>query len=218
MVLVSGGLDSATLLYYLKKKRVQLHGLVFDYGQRHNRELKSAQALLELAKVPFHKIKLEFPWKGSALTDQKIKLPKKRSMQRMAKGIPSTYVPARNLIFLSLATGYAEAIGAERIYYGANALDYSGYPDCRPNFVEALNKTIIKGTKRGAEKKAIKIEAPLIHKTKKEIILLGKQYGVPFGQTWSCYSGGKRACGQCDSCLLRAKGFAEAGLVDPVLK
>lgn len=215
VILVSGGLDSATLLYYLKNKGVELHGLVFDYAQRHKRELKSAEALLKGAKVSFKKIKLEFPWKGSALTDSKLSVPKKRSMSRMNKGIPITYVPARNLIFLSLATGYAEAIGAEKIYYGANALDYSGYPDCRPDFVASLNQTIKKGTKRGAENKAIKIEAPLVKKSKKEIILIGKKYGVPFEKTWSCYSGGKKPCGQCDSCLLRAKGFAEAKLIDP---
>ncbi len=216
VILVSGGLDSGTLLYYLKKKKVSLHALVFDYKQRHKRELKSAVALLRVAKVPFEKIELEFPWKGSALTDKKVKLPKKRSVKRMSTGIPSTYVPARNLIFLSLATGYAEAIGAEKIYYGANALDYSGYPDCRPDFIESLNQTIKKGTKRGDEKKAIKIEAPLVNKTKKEIIEIGKQCGLDFGKTWSCYSGGKKPCGECDSCLIRAKGFTEAGFPDPL--
>ncbi len=218
VVLVSGGLDSATLLYYLKKKGVALSGLVFDYDQRHKRELKSAYDLLQRAKVPFEKIRLPFPWKGSALTDSKIKVPKKRSLLQMGKGIPSTYVPARNLIFLSVAAGYAEAIGASAIYYGANALDYSGYPDCRPDFVAALNKTIEVGTQAGAKKKALTIQAPLIHKTKKEIILLGKKCGVPFEKTWSCYSGGGQPCGECDSCRLRAKGFAAAGIKDPLLK
>jgi len=218
VVLVSGGLDSATLLYFLKKKRqYQLHGLIFDYDQRHIGELKSANSLLRKANIPYHRIKLDFPWKGSVLTDKKRKLPKKRSLAQMGRGIPATYVPARNLIFLSLATGYAEAIGAERIFYGANAVDYSGYPDCRPQFVDSLNKTIRVGTKRGAEKKPIQIEAPLVKKTKKEIILLGWEYGVPFEKTWSCYAGEKRPCGQCDSCKLRAKGFAEAGLNDPLI-
>lgn len=217
VILVSGGLDSATLLYYLKTKKFRLHGLVFDYAQRHKKELKSAVALLKEAKVPFEKVKIEFPWKGSALTDKRVKIPKKRSIKKMARGIPATYVPARNLIFLSLAAGYAEAIGAGQIFYGANALDYSGYPDCRPVFVDALNQTLKKGTKRGDENKGIKIKAPLVHKTKKEIILLGSRLGVPFNKTWSCYSGGKKPCGQCDSCLLRAKGFAEAKLDDPLV-
>lgn len=218
VVLVSGGLDSAALLYYLKKRRqYHLFGLIYDYNQRHKRELKSAVQLLRGAGIEFQKVKLNFPWKGSALLNTKTALPKKRSLARISKGIPSTYVPARNLIFLSLAAGYAEAIGAEKIFYGANALDYSGYPDCRPGFVKELNKTVKAGTKRGAEKKAIRIEAPLIRKTKKEIILTGKKCGVPFEKTWSCYSGGKKPCRKCDSCLLRAKGFAEAGLKDPAL-
>lgn len=218
VVLVSGGLDSATLLYFLKKKkRFSLHALVFDYNQRHKKELKSALSLLRTSKVPYRKIKLEFPWKGSPLVDRKKRLPKKRSYERISKGIPSTYVPARNLIFLSLATGFAEAIGAEHIFYGANAVDYSGYPDCRPRFVAQLNKTIQIGTKSGTEKRAIRIEAPLVSKTKGEIVLIGKRYGVPFEKTWSCYAGGKRPCGECDSCKLRAKGFAEVGLKDPLL-
>lgn len=151
VVLVSGGLDSATLLYFLKKKRqYQLHGLIFDYDQRHIGELKSANSLLRKANIPYHRIKLDFPWKGSVLTDKKRKLPKKRSLAQMGRGIPATYVPARNLIFLSLATGYAEAIGAERIFYGANAVDYSGYPDCRPQFPSTFrNRWNLFGVKEG---------------------------------------------------------------------
>ena len=217
VVLVSGGMDSAVLLYFLKKVRhYELSALLFDYGQRHRRELQSATALLRAAKVPYHAVKLQFPWKGSSLLDRGQKIPRRQSVSEIAGEIPSTYVPARNLIFLSLATGYAEAIGAERIFYGANAVDYSGYPDCRPVFVDHLNRTIRVGTKSGSERKIIRIEAPLLRLTKGEIALLGKKCGVPFEKTWSCYAGGKKPCGKCDSCLLRARGFAEAKMKDPL--
>lgn len=219
VVLVSGGMDSAVLLYFLKKtRRYRLQGLVFDYGQRHRREMKSAVAVLKQAKVPFKKVKLEFPWKGSALLDRKAKLPLRRTAAEMGRRIPSTYVPARNLIFLSLATGFAEATGAKRIFYGANAVDFSGYPDCRPVFVDHLNRTIRVGTKAGSERNPIRIDAPLLRLTKREIVLLGEKCGVPFEKTWSCYAGTRRPCRVCDSCLLRAKGFEEAGFCDPLLK
>lgn len=219
VVLVSGGMDSAVLLYFLKKvRRYQLHGLVFDYGQRHRREMKSARALLKAAGVSYKEARLAFPWKGSVLLDKKARLPQRRSLAEIGREIPPTYVPARNLIFLSLATSFAESVGAERIFYGANAVDFSGYPDCRPVFVDHLNRTIRVGTKAGGEKNPIRIEAPLLRLNKRDIVLLGKKCRVPFEKTWSCYAGKNRPCGWCDSCLLRAKGFQEAGVVDPLLK
>lgn len=219
IVLVSGGMDSAVLLYFLKKtRRYRLHGLLFDYGQRHRQEMKSAASLLKAARVPFQKVDLNFPWKGSVLLDPEARLPRRRTLKEIRRAIPPTYVPARNLIFLSLATGCAEAIGAERIFYGANAVDYSGYPDCRPVFVDHLNRTIRTGTRAGSLRKTIQIEAPLLRLSKGEIVLLGKQCGVPFEKTWSCYAGEMRPCGECDSCRLRAKGFEEAGMKDPLIK
>ncbi len=155
---------------------------------------------------------------GSALTDGKIKVPKQRSLKEMEKGIPSTYVPARNTVFLSLALAWAEVLGAEDIFIGVNALDYSGYPDCRPEFIHAYEKLAKLATKKGVEGKwKLKIHTPLIRMSKAQIILAGLKLGVDYGLTWSCYDpmpGGK-PCGRCDSCLLREKGFKEAGLMGP---
>ena len=211
IVLLSGGLDSATTLYDAKAKGYAVYALVFDYGQRHRRELKSAMAIARKAGVPVKIVKISLPWKGSALLDKTIKVPR-----LMQKKIPSTYVPARNIIFVSFAASYAEAIGARAIFIGANAIDYSGYPDCRPEFFSAFQKALDKGLKTGVEKKGIRILTPLVKMTKAEIILLGTSLGVPYRMTWSCYEGGKRPCGLCDSCRLRAKGFQEAGLKDPI--
>lgn len=214
VVLLSGGLDSATTLYAAQERGFQVHCLIFDYGQRHRREIRSAQRIAKRAHCPATVIKIRLPWKGSSLLDKKKALPQKREI---FKGIPSTYVPARNTIFLSFALSYAEAIGASRIFIGANAVDFSGYPDCRPKFYQAFNKLSGLATKRGIEHKAIKIETPLIGLKKSEIIKQGLKRGVPYQLTWSCYEGGKRPCGQCDSCLIRKKGFKEAGLKDPAL-
>ena len=211
IVLLSGGLDSATTLYYAKAKGYAVHALVFDYGQRHRRELRSAMAVARKASVPFELVKISLPWKGSALLDKMIRVPR-----QLGKRIPSTYVPARNIIFLSFAASYAEAIGARAIFIGANAIDYSGYPDCRPEFFSAFQKAIDKGLKTGVEKRGICILTPLVRMTKAEIIRLGIRLGVPYYMTWSCYEGGKIPCGVCDSCRLRAKGFQEAGMKDPI--
>ena len=154
-------------------------------------------------------------WGGSALTDD-LAVPLHDDVSAIGKDIPVTYVPARNMLFLSFATSFAEARGAEAIYIGVNALDYSGYPDCRPGFLEAFGHVIREGTAAGAAGRRIRIEAPLLHLSKAEIVALGASLGVDHGLTWSCYQGGDRPCGQCDSCLLRAEGFAKAGLVDPV--
>ncbi len=210
IVLLSGGLDSATTFYLAKKKGFECFCLIFDYGQRHRREIGSAKKIAKEANCKYQILKINFPWKGSALLDKRINIPKRDN------GIPSTYVPARNIIFLSFALSYAEARGASAIYIGAHSQDYSGYPDCRPEFFSAFNKVISCGTKSGVEKRKIELKTPLINKTKASIIRLGIRLGVPFELTWSCYRGGRGPCGKCDSCYFRAKGFHEARLRDPL--
>jgi len=238
VVLLSGGLDSATTLYLAKKLGFKCFCLIFDYNQRHVREVKSAKRIAHITKCKWQVIKINFPWKGSSLLDRKIIIPKQPADRQMvrqahhpsnhpeqsrgtgkpANVIPSTYVPGRNIIFLSFALSYAEAIGAEAIFIGANAVDFSGYPDCRPEFYRAFNQVASSGTKVGVQKRRIKIETPLIDKTKAEIIRLGFRLGVPFALTWSCYRGAKQPCGKCDSCYFRAKGFKEAGIKDPYIR
>jgi 7-cyano-7-deazaguanine synthase len=213
VILLSGGLDSATTLYFAKKNGFSCHCLIFDYGQRHKKELRSAVKIANQAHCKWQIVRISLPWKGSALLDKNIKIP-----GRLQNVIPVTYVPARNIIFLSFALSYAEVIGAKAIFIGANAIDYSGYPDCRPQFFKAFAKATALGTKRGSEGRPVKILTPLINKTKSDIIKLGIRLGVPYGFTWSCYKGGKFPCGKCDSCRFRAKGFNDAGLKDPIWK
>jgi len=215
VVLLSGGIDSSTTLYYALNKGYLCRVLVFNYSQRHVREINSAKKIASLAGVDYLVLKLNFPWRGSALLDKNAKIPLGKEDR---KEIPSTYVPARNIIFLSYALSYAESISASEIFIGANAVDYSGYPDCRPQFIKAFQKMALVGTKAGVEGKGIKISAPLIKMKKSEIIKLGAKLGVPYEYTWSCYRGGKISCGRCDSCILRKKGFKEAGLEDPLWK
>ncbi len=217
VVLLSGGLDSATTLYVARTKGYRCTCLIVDYGQRHRREVKSAKAIALRTGCPFWLIRMKLPWGGSALTSRRISVPKKRSFEKMGQGIPATYVPARNTIFLSYATSLAEAIGARTIFIGANAIDFSGYPDCRPAYYKAFRELIHRGTKAGVEGRSIRIVTPLIRYRKAQIIRLGIGLGVPYELTWSCYEGKAHPCGACDSCLLRAKGFQEAGLVDPAL-
>jgi len=218
VVLLSGGLDSAATLYFAKKRKFDCFCLIFDYGQRHHREIESAKRIAFGAGCRTQIIKINFPWKGSALLDGKIKIPLGRSHKsEVISKIPATYVPGRNIIFLSFALSFAETIGAKKIFIGAHTEDYSGYPDCRPEFFRAFDRAILTGTKAGVEKKPIKIEAPLIYMNKARIIHLANRLRVPLGLTWSCYRGGRAPCGVCDSCYYRAKGFKEAGLKDPAI-
>jgi 7-cyano-7-deazaguanine synthase len=205
VVLLSGGLDSTTTLYWAQAQGLECYGLIFNYGQKHLKEVKVARNIAKLTGIEYKIVNLEFPWKGSALLDDEIEIPKNREIDAE---IPVTYVPARNIIFLSIAASYAEVIGASSILIGANSVDYSGYPDCRPEFMKAMQNALDLGTKVGK----IKIETPLINLSKKDIILLGTKLGVPYEKTWSCYNGGDEPCGVCDSCVLRNKGFEEACL------
>jgi len=216
VVLLSGGLDSATILYLAKSKGYKTYCLVFDYGQRHRKEINQAKRIAEYAKSEHCLVKIALPWGGSSLLDKSKKIPTNRSIDH--KKIPSTYVPARNIIFLSFAASYAEALGAEAVFIGANAVDYSGYPDCRPEFLASYQDSLKKGMKQGVEGKAVKIFTPLLNKTKAQIIKIGVKLKVPYHMTWSCYKGGSRPCGECDSCVLRQKGFDAAGVVDAAIK
>ena len=217
IVLLSGGLDSTTTLFLAKQKGFCVSCLIFNYGQRHRKEIEAAKRIARYAKSPFTVVKIKLPWKGSALLDKKISLPQRRSLDRIgASEIPVTYVPARNIIFMSFAASFAESVGAKKIFIGANSRDYSGYPDCRPEFFRAYAKVLTCATKAGVEGRGVKIETPLIHKTKNQIIKLGLKLKVPYQLTWSCYRGGSLPCGACDSCILRKKGFDELGLKDPL--
>lgn len=210
IVLLSGGMDSAVSLWWAKKKGWQCTALAFDYGQRHNRELKSARRLARLAHVPFEMVKFKLPWSGSSLTNARCALPS-RPIQHMRAAIPSTYVPGRNTLFLSFAMSLADQTEAENIVIGANAIDYSGYPDCRGPYLKSFERTATLGSRWGTEKRRkISIKAPLLHLTKKQIVELGRKLNVPLEITWSCYKGGRVPCGRCDSCRLREKGFADA--------
>jgi len=218
VVLLSGGIDSSTALAIARKEGFEPYVMSFNYGQRHVREIESARKIAESMHVS-RMIVLDLDLRkigGSALTDE-FMVPKNRPEQEIAQGIPVTYVPARNTIFLSYALGWAEVLGSHDIFIGVNALDYSGYPDCRPEFIQAFQNVANLATKDGVEGRYFTIHTPLIHMTKAEIIKTGKALGVDFSLTHSCYdpSPDGRACGSCDSCLIRRKGFREAGIPDP---
>ncbi|MBI2069219.1 MAG: 7-cyano-7-deazaguanine synthase QueC [Elusimicrobia bacterium] len=218
IVLLSGGMDSAAALYWAKNKGYRCHCLIFDYGQRHKKEIHFARALARAAKAACAVIPIKLPWTGgSSLLDSTLKLPA-HSMTKIGKnGIPSTYVPGRNTLFLAYAISAADALDAEAVVLGPNALDYSGYPDCRPEYYRAMRRAAQLGTKRGNNGQTIQILTPLIGLSKAQIARLGADLRVPWERTWSCYAGGRRPCRRCDSCKLRAKGFREAGLIDPLI-
>ncbi len=219
VVLLSGGLDSATVLAIARSEGYAAYALSFQYGQRHQVELEAARRIARQLGAAEHVV-LDMDLRqfgGSALTAD-IAVPKGRSAQEMGEGIPVTYVPARNTIFLSFALAWAEVLGASDIYIGVNSLDFSGYPDCRPEYIEAYEKMANRATKAAVEgTQRIKIHTPLIHLTKAQIIGKGTELGVDYAATLSCYdpSPTGKACGECDSCLLRRKGFQEAGVADP---
>jgi 7-cyano-7-deazaguanine synthase len=218
--LVSGGLDSSTVLAFARREGFECYALSFDYGQRHRLELEAAARVAHACGAARHitlSIGLD-AFGGSALTAP-IDVPKHRALEEMGRGIPVTYVPARNTVFLSCALAWAETLGAEDIFLGVNSVDYSGYPDCRPEYLEAFERMANLATKAGVEGRArTKIHAPLLRLSKAEIVKLGCELGLDFGLTWSCYDPGPdaRPCGACDSCLLRARGFEEAGVIDPL--
>ena len=219
VVLLSGGLDSATTLAIAKQQGFELFALSFNYGQRHSAELESARRVAQSLGAADHRIVIlgNAGLGGSALTDS-IDVPKSRSEQEMTADIPVTYVPARNTVFLAHALGWAETLGAEDIFIGVNAIDYSGYPDCRPEFIEAFERLANLATKAGVQGRQMRIHAPLIKMTKAQIISRADSLGLDLSLTHSCYDPlpGRLACGRCDACLLRLKGFREAGLTDPV--
>ena len=215
VVLLSGGMDSTTCLALASRDSPPVYALTVLYGQRHAREVESARDVGRHFSVREHQIiRLPVgPLLDSALTDSRRTIPVGRARR---DAIPATYVPARNTILLGLALGYAESRGAPSIYLGINAIDYSGYPDCRPEFLSAFQRLARLGTKTGAEgRRPIHILAPLLRMGKAEIVRLGSRLEVPWGKTWSCYRGGRRPCGRCDACRLRAAGFREAGILDP---
>lgn len=228
VIILSGGLDSTTCMGMAREQGWELFPITFDYGQRHIIELENARKVVQYYNCEDHHqmISLGFLGKfgGSALTDEQISVPdwiepieSDTTEIESNSDIPVTYVPGRNLLFLSIASSYAEVVGAEAIYIGVNALDYSGYPDCRPEFIAKVEEVISLATKAGAEGKKLQIETPLIHLSKADIIKEGLRLGVPYHLTTSCYNGRETACGTCDSCCLRLKGFTEAGEVDPIV-
>lgn len=218
IVLLSGGLDSTTALAIAHREGFELHTLSFDYGQRHQREVAAAEAVAKYYRVQQQRtVTIDLrAFGGSALTAD-FDVPHARTLEKMAQEIPITYVPARNTIFLSFALAYAEVAGANDIFLGINAIDYSGYPDCRPKYLEAYERMANLATKASVQDgREFHIHAPLLYRNKAQIIQKGTELGVPYELTWSCYEGGELACGTCDSCLLRLNGFSEAGLRDPI--
>jgi len=219
LVLLSGGLDSTVCLAIAVRQSSAVTAVTVDYGQRHRVELEAAARVAGALGAEQLVVDLDLSlWGGSALTDDAIAVPDHSEAPGAASGaIPPTYVPARNLIFCALACGIAESRDCDSVYLGVNVLDYSGYPDCRPEFVAAFQQAAALGLKRGVEGHPLEFRTPLVHLTKAEIVGLGLELGAPLELTWSCYRGGAEPCGSCDACVLRAKGFSEAGITDPAL-
>jgi len=214
VVLLSGGLDSTVCLAVARRQAGQALAVTVDYGQRHRIELERAAQVARYLGAEHLVAGVDLsPWGGSSLTDASLEVPDAQG--RSGDDIPTTYVPARNIILLSLAAGIAEARGADAVYLGVNALDYSGYPDCRPEFVEAFRVAASLALKRGVEGRPLDFHTPLIDLSKSAIVRLGVELGAPLALTWSCYRGGPQPCRTCDACVLRARGFAEAGVEDP---
>ncbi len=219
--LLSGGLDSSTCLALARREGFECYALSFDYGQRHAVELRAAENIARSLGAAAHQtLRIDLRAFGNSALTADIDVPKGRAEAEMNAGIPVTYVPARNTVFLSFALAWAEVLGASDIFIGVNALDYSGYPDCRPEFIEAFERMANLATAAGVEGRTrVKIHAPLMQLSKAEIVKLGRELAVDFSLTHSCYDPGDGGCpcGQCDSCVLRHKGFAEAGITDPTV-
>ena len=210
IILFSSGLDSTTVLYYAMSKGYDCHCLIFDYGQKHNKEVDNAKQFAKSLKLNYHVVKTSIPWDTSSLINKSKKIPEHKQIKEGF--VPSTYVPGRNTIFLSYAISYAETIKAKKIFLGINAVDFSSYPDCTPQYLKSMQQ-VMKALNNGIE-----ICAPIEKYSKAQIIKLGTKLKVPYEKTWSCYNGKNKPCGKCDSCKLRAKGFKEAGINDPALK
>ncbi|HEQ79288.1 MAG TPA: 7-cyano-7-deazaguanine synthase QueC [Euryarchaeota archaeon] len=218
VVLLSGGLDSATCAYIARERNCEIYAMTAIYGQRHLKEIESAKKVANHVGAKEHLI-LDIPlqiWGGSSLTDKTMEISKLGIDSKKKGTIPATYVPARNLVLLSLAGSYAEALDADAIYIGATEVDYSGYPDCREDFLKSFETTLALGSKRGREKRKIRLETPLLHMSKSEIIKTGTRLGADYSLTWSCYEGRERPCGFCDSCVFRSRGFEKANIEDPL--
>ncbi len=216
--LLSGGLDSTVTLAYAIAQGYEIVPLTMRYGQRHSRELESARKVVAHYGLKKHiVIDLDLTsFHSSALTSKDVDVPMRDKVEDIGYDIPVTYVPARNIIFLSVAAGLCESEGADHVFIGANAIDYSGYPDCRPEFFRAFEQVLAVGTKSGVMGHPVRIEHPILRLSKAEIVKLGLDLKAPLSLTWSCYQGGQKGCGRCDSCLLRLKGFHEVGIPDPI--
>ena len=210
IILFSSGLDSTTVLYYAMNKGYDCHCLIFDYGQKHKKEVINAKKFAKSLKLHYHIVKTSIPWDTSSLINKNKKIPEHKQIKEGV--VPSTYVPGRNTIFLSYAISYAGTIKAKKIFLGINAVDFSSYPDCTPQYLKAMQQ-VMKSLNNGIE-----LCAPIEKYSKAQIIKLGTKLNVPYEKTWSCYNGKNKPCGKCDSCRLRAKGFKEAGVNDPALK
>lgn len=236
VVLLSGGLDSTTVAAYAKKQGYKLAAITFNYGQKHSREVEAARKVAQLMKMEQQVIDISFfsrlAWYSALTSSAKFEIPKERAGEEMGKGIPITYVPLRNMFFITMGAAFLESevmnlIEGEKVdpndvdpslFIAANAVDYSGYPDCRPEFYKQMARAVCEGSKLGTQyKKPINIRTPVILKTKAEIVKMAISLNAPLEYTWSCYEGGEFPCGKCDSCILRVKGFAEAGYEDPLL-